>query len=149
MSTHGHANISRSTNVKLSNWVTSQRKQRNLFVAGKPSSITQEVRSLFDFYIVNFLLKHIFQLTFIHLYFPSLYVKRIDSLNAINFPWVVREPQKREDRMQELREYKEEFGNCNVPKRWNRNKRLGQWVSSISSSSSSSSNHFLYLRFSC
>jgi len=94
MSTHGHANISRSTNVKLSNWVTSQRKQRNLFVAGKPSSITQE---------------------------------RIDSLNAINFPWVVREPQKREDRMQELREYKEEFGNCNVPKRWNRNKRLGQW----------------------
>jgi len=92
---HGHGNVSHDINPKLANWVTSQRKQRNLFKSGKASSISPE---------------------------------RIEALNRIGFEWVVREPQRREDRMRELREYKEEFGNCMVPKRWARNKRLGQWV---------------------
>ena len=92
---NGHGNVSHRKNAKLANWITSQRKQYNLYCSGKPSSIS---------------------------------IERIEALNKIGFEWVLRERQKREDRIRELKEYKEEFGNCMVPKRWSRNKRLGQWV---------------------
>ena len=36
-----------------------------------------------------------------------------------------------EERVRQLKEYKEKFGNCNVPKGWSHNVGLGDWVETL------------------
>ncbi len=52
----------------------------------------------------------------------------INCLENIGFEWGVLESQW-EEMFEELKKYKENHGNCNVPKYWSKNKRLGNWVS--------------------
>lgn len=51
------------------------------------------------------------------------------KLDALGFSWSVRAPQVSwDDRFEELRQYKETYGDCQVPSRFNANPRLGSWV---------------------
>lgn len=53
--------------------------------------------------------------------------ERIRRLESIGFVWSLRDDwQKHYD---ELKQYKEEHGHCNVPARYAKNRRLGIWVS--------------------
>eukprot|EP00985_Skeletonema_marinoi_P031571 scaffold37727_cov103-Skeletonema_marinoi.AAC.4 len=55
--------------------------------------------------------------------------EKIDRLEGIGFVWNVREgrtPWSR--RFEELKEYKEKYGDCNVPKKWTENQKLSTWV---------------------
>jgi hypothetical protein len=54
---------------------------------------------------------------------------RKQMLDGIDFDW--RTECRKEDwaiRLEQLREYKERLGDCNVPVRWPENKQLGMWV---------------------
>ncbi len=56
---------------------------------------------------------------------------RIKRLEDMGFLWPSREEldEKRwEEMLDVLKEYKEEFGNCNVPYGWPKNKQLGSWL---------------------
>ncbi len=57
--------------------------------------------------------------------------ERRRKLDSLGFTW--RAPrrsndQRREQRIQELLAFKERFGHCHVPAKWNENKPLGHWV---------------------
>lgn len=52
---------------------------------------------------------------------------RIRRLESLGFIWSLRDDWKKH--YEELKEYKREFGNCNVPARYSKNRRLGIWVS--------------------
>jgi murein L,D-transpeptidase YcbB/YkuD len=59
----------------------------------------------------------------------SIFCLYSDQLEEIGFVWNVREgrtPWSR--RYEELKEYKEKFGDCNVPKKWTENQKLLAWV---------------------
>jgi Helicase associated domain len=59
----------------------------------------------------------------------SLTEKRINSLNELGFKWQLRVSRTPwEQRLEELREFKEEFGHCNVPSSWSKNQPLAYWV---------------------
>ena len=53
--------------------------------------------------------------------------ERIDMLEAINFQWSIAPPSWKE-RYQELIAYKNNHGDCNVPRRFKESKQLGEWV---------------------
>ena len=53
--------------------------------------------------------------------------ERIDMLEAINFQWSIAPPSWKE-RYQELIAYKNNHGDCNVPRRFEESKQLGEWV---------------------
>jgi len=64
--------------------------------------------------------------------------KKLKRLDKIGFEWGQKEansrnpsskPQPCEDMFAVLKEYKEEYGDCNVPTLWAKNKKLGRWVS--------------------
>uniref|UniRef100_A0A7S2UIP0 Helicase-associated domain-containing protein n=1 Tax=Attheya septentrionalis TaxID=420275 RepID=A0A7S2UIP0_9STRA len=60
---------------------------------------------------------------------PALSEERIQQLEEIGFDWgVPRVLIPWETRFRELQNYKEEFGNCDVPWRWTRNRPLAGWV---------------------
>lgn len=52
---------------------------------------------------------------------------RIRRLESIGFVWSLRDDWQKH--YEELLEYKQEHGNCNVPARYTKNRRLGIWVS--------------------
>jgi len=56
---------------------------------------------------------------------------RIKRLESIGFVWTLKEDLNEniwKDAFEILKEYKEEYGNCNVPSRWSGNKPLAAWV---------------------
>ena len=57
---------------------------------------------------------------------PEERIRRLDELGVVWDPlqslW--------DERFKELAAYKDRFGNCNVPDKWNENPELAQWVSS-------------------
>jgi hypothetical protein len=62
----------------------------------------------------------------------SLSEERIRRLEEIGFEWAQREKETQllwDTRFAELRAYRKQHGDCNVPKRWEENPTLGQWVS--------------------
>ena len=86
-------------NHKLGLWVMAQRTQYRLHQEGKPSRMTKE---------------------------------RIRELESIGFDW----GRNKTDwaiiwsvRIQEIREFKEQFGHCLVPGKYSVNPKLGEWVS--------------------
>lgn len=59
----------------------------------------------------------------------SLTEERINSLNEIGFKWQMRVSRTPwEQRLKELREFKEVHGHCNVPSTWPENQPLAYWV---------------------
>jgi hypothetical protein len=52
---------------------------------------------------------------------------RIQSLESLGFEWGSHSAAW-EDRLSELADYRKEYGNCNVPKRYSDNLKLGKWV---------------------
>jgi hypothetical protein len=52
---------------------------------------------------------------------------RVDRLNALGFTWDLL-AKIWETRFSELCRYKEEHGDCNVPRHWKQNRHLGYWV---------------------
>jgi len=60
----------------------------------------------------------------------SMTQRKIDSLNAIGFVWAKRKGDASwNEKYRELQEYKERFGNCEVPTKYPANPALGRWVS--------------------
>eukprot|EP00956_Cyclotella_meneghiniana_P027537 scaffold61957_cov22-Cyclotella_meneghiniana.AAC.2 len=57
----------------------------------------------------------------------TLTEERKQRLNALGYVW---EPHKTkwDGMFQKMLEYKEEFGDCDVPKEWHKNPQLGSWV---------------------
>jgi len=101
---HGHCNVPQSykQNKQLGSWVHVQRKQHRLLQKGKYSTMTGE---------------------------------RIAKLEAIGFVWdasylAASNPDNDtwHQRCKELTDYKNEHGNCLVPKGYEPNKQLGRWV---------------------
>ena len=87
-------------NKPLGQWVKNQKRQCRLLEEGRHTSMTKD--RLISLRELGFDLK----------------AKR--SMNYTNSTW--------EERLQQLAEYKKEFGNTNVPQRYEKNKRLGRWV---------------------
>mmetsp|Transcript_27802 Transcript_27802/g.43734 ORF Transcript_27802/g.43734 Transcript_27802/m.43734 type:complete len:752 (-) Transcript_27802:44-2299(-) len=59
----------------------------------------------------------------------SLTEERINSLNELGFKWQMRVSRTPwEQRLKELREFKEVHGHCNVPSTWPENQPLAYWV---------------------
>eukprot|EP00526_Cylindrotheca_closterium_P012350 CAMPEP_0113642290 /NCGR_PEP_ID=MMETSP0017_2-20120614/22215_1 /TAXON_ID=2856 /ORGANISM="Cylindrotheca closterium" /LENGTH=473 /DNA_ID=CAMNT_0000553703 /DNA_START=154 /DNA_END=1571 /DNA_ORIENTATION=- /assembly_acc=CAM_ASM_000147 len=56
--------------------------------------------------------------------------KRFAQLEAVGFEWEV-SPNKWQERLNELREYKEANGDCRVPAKYEKNKKLANWVSNM------------------
>lgn len=54
-------------------------------------------------------------------------MQRIQRLEQIGFVWSIRDDWQKH--YEELKDYKKEFGHCNVPARYTKNRRLGIWVS--------------------
>jgi len=61
-------------------------------------------------------------------YQGRLSAERIKLLEAIGFEWAVSTALPWEDRFEQLKAYKERFGNCRVPRKWAENTQLGSWV---------------------
>jgi len=61
--------------------------------------------------------------------------ERIRALESIGFRWRLAPPRSMppripwEDRLEELKQYKAEHGDCHVPQHYSKNKSLGEWVS--------------------
>jgi len=101
---HGNCNVPQvyPANKPLGEWVKTQRKHYRLKQQGKKSSMTEE---------------------------------RILELEDVGFVWKVgtadnaRNDELWNQRFEELKEYKEKHGNCNVPRGYSvNNKQLGYWV---------------------
>ncbi|KAL7501508.1 hypothetical protein ACHAWT_010082 [Skeletonema menzelii] len=55
--------------------------------------------------------------------------EKIDQLEEIGFVWNIRAARTQWSRsFDELKEYKEKHGDCNVPKKWTENPKLSSWV---------------------
>ena len=60
----------------------------------------------------------------------SMTTEKISDLESLGFQWSVRESRTPwETRLSELKEYRKEFGNCDVPNSWPENQPLSYWVS--------------------
>jgi hypothetical protein len=97
----GHCLVPReyAANPKLGRWVSTQRSKYRLHQEGKPSCLTTE---------------------------------RIREVESIGFDWGTRKPDVApiwSVRIQEMREFKEQFGHCLVPQQYADKHKLGQWVS--------------------
>ena len=98
---HGDANVPTLSkeNPSLGHWVHDQRKQYRLFNEKKQTAMT---------------------------------TNRIDQLEAVGFKWALQRHTTMKswnERFEELKSYKQQKGNCNVPIRYRNNPSLGQWVS--------------------
>ena len=101
--THGHCKIPAiySPNKPLGNWVSRQREYYSKKKDGLKSPLTNE---------------------------------RIRALESLGFRWRLAPPRSMpprvswEDRLEELKQYKTEHGDCNVPQRYSENKSLGEWA---------------------
>lgn len=103
---HGHCNVPArySNNRRLGIWVSAQRQQYKILMAGDES--TQRSTPLTD--------------------------KRIDQLNELGFTWAVRARdslgESWSQRLKELQQYKKQYGDCLVPARYPPNPELGIWI---------------------
>ncbi len=98
---HGDANVPTLSkeNPSLGHWVHDQRKQYRLFNEKKQTAMT---------------------------------TSRIEQLELVGFKWALQRHTTMKswnERFEELKSYKAEKGNCNVPIRYKGNPSLGQWVS--------------------
>lgn len=98
---HGDANVPTLSkeNPSLGHWVHDQRKQYRLFNEKKQTAMTPH---------------------------------RIEQLEAVGFKWALQRHTTMKswaERFEELKTYKAEKGDCNVPIRFKGNPSLGQWVS--------------------
>ena len=98
---HGDANVPTLSkeNPSLGHWVHDQRKQYRLFNEKKQTAMTNN---------------------------------RIEQLEAVGFKWALQRHTTMKswnERFEELKSYKADKGNCNVPIRFKGNPSLGQWVS--------------------
>lgn len=60
---------------------------------------------------------------------PSLITQdRIDKLTVEGFVWDINSQKSFEERLEELKEYKAQFGDCLVPSNYEENPQLGPWV---------------------
>ena len=102
---HGHCNVifNDKTNKTLSICVSKQRREYGKYKDCKSSSMTKE---------------------------------RIKALEQIGFQWMLRPPRADgprvawEVRFEQLKQYQLEHGDCNVPKKYTDNPKLGRWVDS-------------------
>jgi len=99
---HGDCNVPQGWkgNIQLGRWVSSQRSEYHVLKKGRPSRMTEE---------------------------------RLRKLEGIGFQWSLRSgtgtPHADWDqRFNELKQYKVDHGDCNVPRGWKGNKQLGHWV---------------------
>jgi len=58
----------------------------------------------------------------------SMTEERISALESIDFEWVLIIRTEWEVRLDELKTYKEKYGDCSVPREWSENPQLGEWV---------------------
>ena len=58
----------------------------------------------------------------------SLTPERIEKLNQLSFPWTTRSEQLWQSRINDLITYKEEHGDCMVPRNYPPNEQLAAWV---------------------
>ena len=87
-----------SDNPKLGKWVANQRYKFKLHQEGKPSSMTAE---------------------------------RIQELESVGFQWGTSKTDLRSswnERFEQLREFKVQFGHCLVPQQYAANPKLGNWA---------------------
>eukprot|EP00985_Skeletonema_marinoi_P026616 scaffold20741_cov129-Skeletonema_marinoi.AAC.1 len=107
-SVNGHCNVPQKyqANKALANWVMNQRKQYKKFLAGDTTSMTQD---------------------------------KVARLNSLGFQWAMNkvvqwngweatDDEKWNTRYNELIEYKSVNGHCNVPRRYQANEALANWV---------------------
>jgi hypothetical protein len=105
---HGHCNVPAryAENRKLGIWVSAQRQQKKLMESAAAEA--QAIKS------------------------TPLTPDRINLLNEIGFTWTIRSRdslgESWNQRLAELKAYKEEHGNCLVPSRYLPNPELGIWV---------------------
>jgi Helicase associated domain len=105
---HGHCNVPAryASNRRLGIWVSAQRQQYKQISSAyeedkprRPTPLTQE---------------------------------RIDQLNALGFTWTIRSRdnfgESWNQKFEELKEYRAQYGNCLVPSRYPPNPELGIWV---------------------
>jgi hypothetical protein len=89
-----------SANPKLGRWVTNQRSLRTNY---RKSKVEENP--------------------------TSMTAEHLRALDAIGFEWKSLRTTNWSVRFQQLCEFKEQFGHCNVPKRYSPNPKLGYWVS--------------------
>jgi hypothetical protein len=53
---------------------------------------------------------------------------RAKKLDEIGFQWRVREGNVWEDMFEKLTAFRDQYGHCNVPQRWDEDRELGRWV---------------------
>ena len=58
----------------------------------------------------------------------SLTPERISKLNKLSFPWTTRSEQLWQERINDLKQYKKEHGDCMVPRKYPPNEKLAAWV---------------------
>lgn len=58
----------------------------------------------------------------------SLTPERISKLNTLSFPWTTRSEQLWQERINDLLQYKNEYGDCMVPRKYPTNEQLAAWV---------------------
>ncbi|GFH61991.1 hypothetical protein CTEN210_18467 [Chaetoceros tenuissimus] len=54
--------------------------------------------------------------------------EREEKLESLDFEWVLRSKDTWNKRLAELKEFKAQYGHCNVPREYEQNKALGNWV---------------------
>jgi hypothetical protein len=108
---NGHCNVAArySKNRRLGIWVSAQRQQYKLLHSTPSVDDDAKVKRA-----------------------APLTQDRIDLLNALGFTWTIRSRdslgENWSQRLEELKAYKEEHGNCLVPSRYPPNPELGIWV---------------------
>lgn len=58
----------------------------------------------------------------------SLTPERISKLNQLSFPWLTRSEQLWQERINDLKNYKRQHGDCMVPRKYPPNEQLAAWV---------------------
>ena len=107
---HGHTNVPElyEPNPQLGHWVFNQRKEYSKRLNSEEA--LQDAAS-------------------------SITTERIEALNEIGFVWSMRKKPARvvgwSERYQELLDYKEKYGDCDVPQTYNENLGLARWVNKM------------------
>lgn len=102
---HGHCNVPQSTH--LGRWVKMQRENYRETVLKQSGDLPRNRAKPR----------------------PTMSAERMQLLESIGFQWKVAEPAVGWDRrFEELVEYRNVHGDCNVPQAWPMNKALGRWV---------------------
>jgi len=63
--------------------------------------------------------------------YKEVWRARKAKLDELNFVWRKRDRVSWEDRLEELKQYKAEFGDCQVPQHYVLNRKLGKWVNRV------------------